>query len=61
MFDHNHDTVEFRGWICNPCNTGFGLLGDNAESVKLRLQYLIDSESNKTKSQIALNETAIFE
>ena len=61
MFDHNHDTVEFRGWICNPCNTGFGLLGDNAESVKLRLQYLIDSESNKTKSQMILNETAIFE
>ena len=19
-YDHNHETVEFRGWICNPCN-----------------------------------------
>ena len=46
MFDHNHKTVEFRGWICNPCNTGFGLLGDTADSVKLRLQYLIESEQD---------------
>ena len=51
MFDHCHDTVRFRGWICNPCNTGFGLLGDNAESVKYRLKYLIQAEENRTKSQ----------
>ena len=47
MFDHNHQTVKFRGWICNPCNTGFGLLGDTSDSVKLRLQYLIENDEKE--------------
>ena len=47
MFDHNHKTVKFRGWICNPCNTGFGLLGDTSDSVKLRLQYLIENDEKE--------------
>ena len=47
MFDHNHKTIKFRGWICNPCNTGFGLLGDTSDSVNLRLQYLIESEQDE--------------
>jgi hypothetical protein len=25
-FEHNHDTMEFRGWCCDPCNRGFGIL-----------------------------------
>src|SRR5262245_54201848 len=28
-FDHCHETGEFRGWLCNLCNTGIGKLGDN--------------------------------
>lgn len=60
MFDHCHETAKFRGWICNPCNTGFGLLGDNSKEIKLRLQYLIKAESNKTKSQQFLESKSIF-
>lgn len=56
MFDHCHEKAEFRGWICNPCNTGFGLLGDNSESIKLRLKYLLDAEHNRTKSQLLLEK-----
>jgi len=22
--DHDHATGQFRGWLCNPCNTGLG-------------------------------------
>ena len=61
MFDHCHNTAKFRGWICNPCNTGFGLLGDNAESVRLRLKYLINAEENTTKSQLVLEKHSLFD
>lgn len=25
---HDHDTGEFRAWLCHHCNLGFGMLGD---------------------------------
>jgi len=25
-FEHNHDTLEFRGWTCDPCNRAIGIL-----------------------------------
>ena len=38
--DHDHDTLEIRGWICSACNTGIGKLQDNIEGVKKALTYL---------------------
>ncbi|WNM66168.1 endonuclease [Microbacterium Phage DejaVu] len=38
--DHNHETGEFRGWLCDSCNTGIGKLGDTIEGVKRALEYL---------------------
>ena len=38
--DHDHKTGAFRGWLCGPCNTGIGLLGDTEESVQQTLAYL---------------------
>lgn len=38
--DHNHDTNEFRGWLCDKCNRGIGFLGDNIEGVAKALAYL---------------------
>ena len=38
--DHCHVTGKFRGWLCNDCNLGIGLLGDTVESLELRLAYL---------------------
>ena len=38
--DHDHDTKEFRGWLCKKCNTGMGALGDDLESLLRAVQYL---------------------
>ena len=38
--DHDHETGEFRGWLCKKCNTGMGALGDNLESLLRAVQYL---------------------
>jgi hypothetical protein len=38
--DHDHDTNEIRGWLCDQCNTGIGKLGDNLTGIKNALVYL---------------------
>lgn len=42
--DHCHTTGKIRGLLCNKCNTGIGLLGDNIEGLQAALNYLIKSE-----------------
>jgi hypothetical protein len=39
-YDHCHDTMEFRGVLCNKCNRALGLMGDTIESVEKALNYL---------------------
>jgi hypothetical protein len=31
LLDHDHQTSQFRGWLCRECNSGLGFLGDNLE------------------------------
>ena len=38
--DHDQETNQFRGWLCEPCNTGMGLLGDNLDSLMMAVEYL---------------------
>lgn len=38
--DHNHETEEFRGWLCHKCNLGLGNLGDDADRCKRAMEYL---------------------
>lgn len=38
--DHCHDTGKVRGLLCQKCNSGLGLLGDNTDSIKNVLTYL---------------------
>lgn len=38
--DHEHASNRFRGWLCNTCNRGIGLLGDTISGVKRALRYL---------------------
>lgn len=38
--DHCHTTGKVRGLLCNQCNRGLGMLGDNVESIQKALDYL---------------------
>jgi hypothetical protein len=40
LFDHCHTTLKHRGWLCNSCNKGIGLLGDTVESLEKVVLYL---------------------
>jgi hypothetical protein len=37
--DHCHSTGAFRGWVCQPCNTGIGVM-DNIERLEKRIAFL---------------------
>lgn len=39
-FDHNHNTGNFRGWICSRCNTSLGLVKDNKDLLEKMIKYL---------------------
>lgn len=39
--DHNHETSEVRGLLCDPCNLGLGLFSDNPEALMRAAEYLV--------------------
>ena len=41
--DHDHDTGEFRGWLCRGCNTSLGMLRESSVIIKKLAEY-IDKE-----------------
>lgn len=38
--DHNHDTNEIRGLLCDKCNRGIGLMNDSKEILMNAYNYL---------------------
>lgn len=40
--DHDHDTGEVRGLLCNSCNAMLGYAGDNTEILRRAIYYVID-------------------
>lgn len=38
--DHNHETGEVRGLLCQPCNHAIGLLKENPKIIKAALEYV---------------------
>ncbi len=44
QMDHNHETGEFRGFLCGKCNKALGLLNDSRELLTNALRYLTTCE-----------------
>jgi hypothetical protein len=40
VFDHDHSTGRFRGWICDRCNKTLGHVKDNPNYLRMLAQYL---------------------
>jgi hypothetical protein len=40
--DHNHETGEFRGWLCGNCNKGLGFFRDSEELLIDALHYVMN-------------------
>jgi hypothetical protein len=45
--DHDHTNDSFRGWLCEPCNTGLGKLGDNLDGIIKAANYLMMSRNRQ--------------
>ena len=39
-YDHCHKTGNFRGWLCNRCNTTLGRVNDDPELLRKMASYL---------------------
>jgi hypothetical protein len=47
VFDHCHEKNIFRGYCCNSCNRGMGVLGDNIDGLLKALNYLLKNDKSK--------------
>jgi len=50
VFDHDHVTGKFRGWICERCNFSLGHAKDNPETLEKMAKYLRESKRNADTS-----------
>lgn len=41
VFDHDHATGKFRGWICHSCNVALGAAKDNPAILQAQMRYLL--------------------
>lgn len=40
--DHDHETGEFRGWLCGKCNRMLGLANDSVEVLMNAFEYIMN-------------------
>ena len=59
--DHDHQTGQFRGWLCHYCNTSLGRFGDNKHFLQRALDYLEgqlwDGTKGSYRTQIRSEQT----
>lgn len=48
VWDHDHKTEEFRGWVCSPCNLGLGMFGDKPAVLLHAIEYLLGQKLSLT-------------
>jgi hypothetical protein len=49
VFDHNHKTGKFRGWLCYKCNLALGMTNESIEILTLIIKYIQKHEPNSIK------------
>ena len=49
VFDHDHDSGEFRGWICDRCNKTLGMVKDDPNLLTALCAYLEAFSERKLK------------
>ena len=47
VFDHDHETLEHRGWLCDGCNRSIGMLGDDIYGISKVLSYVSGVDVDK--------------
>jgi len=52
VFDHCHETLVHRGWLCDNCNRAMGMLGDNIEGMLLSAIYIAKTTNTDMKTVI---------
>ena len=50
VLDHDHNTGEFRGYICWKCNSALGFLEDKISNVRRALDFLERHEKGENKT-----------
>ena len=52
VFDHCHETLAHRGWLCDNCNRSMGMLGDDVEGMLLSAIYIAKTTNIDSKTVI---------
>jgi hypothetical protein len=60
VFDHNHQTNRFRGYLCNECNRSIGMLGENMENMVKILNYINKDEKKNLYWNAVTNQLEII-
>lgn len=47
VWDHNHETGQFRGWLCDRCNRVLGLAGDSIATLLALALYVEADRENR--------------
>jgi len=50
VLDHDHNTGEYRGYICWKCNSALGFLEDKISNVRIALNFLEQHEKGENKT-----------
>jgi len=56
VVDHDHETGNVRGLLCNNCNMAIGLMRDNADTLRSAVRYL---QASRTAYETAANSDSL--